>query len=89
MSLPTRRDFLGTLGAAAAAVPALGSTAFGAGGQATASYDLLIKGGRVIDPSQKLNGALDVAIAGGKVSAVAATFPPIAPSRCSTPPASS
>jgi dihydroorotase len=75
MSLPTRRDFLGTLGAAAAAVPALGSTAFGAGGQATASYDLLIKGGRVIDPSQKLNGALDVAIAGGKVSAVAANIP--------------
>ena len=37
MTLPTRRDFLGTLGAAAAAVPALGSTAFGAGGQATAS----------------------------------------------------
>ena len=61
MSLPTRRDFLGTLGAAAAAVPALGSTALGAGGQGTASYDLVIKGGRVIDPSQKLNGALDVA----------------------------
>jgi dihydroorotase len=75
MSLPTRRDFLGTLGAAAAAVPALGSTAFAAGGQATASYDLLIKGGRVIDPSQKLNGALDVAIAAGKVAAVAANIP--------------
>ena len=75
MSLPTRRDFLGTLGAAAAAVPALGSTAFGAGGQATASYDLLIKGGRVIDPSQKLNGALDVAIAAGKIAAVAANIP--------------
>lgn len=75
MSLPTRRDFLGTLGAAAAAVPALGSTALGAGGQATASYDLLIKGGRVIDPSQKLNSALDVAIAAGKIAAVAANIP--------------
>ena len=75
MRLPTRRDFLGTLGAAAAAVPALGSTALGAGGQATASYDLLIKGGRVLDPSQKLNGALDVAIAGGKIAAVAASIP--------------
>jgi hypothetical protein len=62
MSLPTRRDVLGTLGAAAAAVPALGSTALGAGGEATASYDLLIKGGRVIDPSQKLDGALDANI---------------------------
>ena len=75
MRLPTRRDFLGTLGAAAAAVPALGSTALGAGGQSPASYDLLIKGGRVLDPSQKLNGALDVAIAGGKIAAVAASIP--------------
>ena len=75
MSLPTRRDFLGTLGAAAAAVPALGPTALGAGGQSPASYDLLIKGGRVLDPSQKLNGAFDVAIAGGKIAAVAANIP--------------
>ncbi|HEV8394210.1 MAG TPA: amidohydrolase family protein [Vicinamibacterales bacterium] len=75
MSVSTRRGFLGTLGAAAVAVPALGSTAFGAGGQAAASYDLLIKGGRVIDPSQKINGPMDVAIAAGKVAAVAANIP--------------
>jgi len=34
-------------------------------------YDLLIKGGRVIDPSQNLDGALDIAITGDKISAVA------------------
>ena len=85
MSRSSRRAFLGTLGAAAAAVPALRSTTFGPGdalaaaspaaGQAAGSYDLLIKGGRVIDPSQKLSGALDVAIAGGKIAAVAANIP--------------
>jgi dihydroorotase len=75
MSLSTRRGFLGTLGAAAVAVPALGSSALGAAGQAAASYDLLIRGGRVVDPSQKLNGPLDVAIAGGKIAAVAANIP--------------
>ena len=46
-----------------------------AAGQAAASYDLLIKGGRVIDTSQKLNGQLDVAIANGKIAAVAANIP--------------
>ena len=71
----TRRDFLGTLGVAVAAVPTLGPAAVGAGGQSPASYDLLIKGGRVLDPSQRLNGALDVAIAGGKIAAVAANIP--------------
>src|ERR1044071_5825894 len=75
MSLSTRRGFLGTLGAAAVAVPALASSSLSAAGQAAASYDLLIRGGRVIDPSQKLNGALDVAITGGKIAAVAANLP--------------
>jgi dihydroorotase len=35
-----------------------------------ASYDLILKGGRVIDPSQKLDDTRDVAFAGGKVAAV-------------------
>lgn len=35
-------------------------------------YDLLIKGGTVIDPAQGLNGALDVAVADGKIARVAA-----------------
>lgn len=34
------------------------------------AYDLILKGGHVIDPSQKLDGIADVAFAGGKVAAV-------------------
>jgi dihydroorotase len=52
-----------------------GPRLLGAAGQAAASYDLLIRGGRVIDPSQKINGPMDVAIAGGKIAAVAANIP--------------
>ena len=33
-------------------------------------YDVLIKGGRVIDPAQNLDGALDVAINGDRIAAV-------------------
>lgn len=34
-------------------------------------YDLLVKGGTVIDPSQQLNGRYDVAVQDGKIAAVA------------------
>jgi len=37
-----------------------------------ATYDLLIKGGRVVDPSVGLDAIRDVAIAGGKIAAVEA-----------------
>jgi len=33
-------------------------------------YDLIVKGGRVIDPSRKLNAIMDVAIAQGRIAAV-------------------
>jgi len=36
------------------------------------TYDLIIRGGRVIDPSIGLDGIRDVAIAGGRIAAVAA-----------------
>src|SRR6202030_3066755 len=39
-----------------------------------ATYDLIIKGGRVIDPSMGLDAVRDVAIAGGKVAAVEANI---------------
>ena len=39
-------------------------------------YDLLIKGGRVIDPSQDIDGELDIAIAGGKIAIVGKDIPP-------------
>ncbi len=35
-----------------------------------AAYDLILRGGRVIDPSQKLDKVTDVAFAGGKVAKV-------------------
>ena len=37
-------------------------------------YDLLLKGGNVIDPSQDLRGALDVAVEDGKIARVAANI---------------
>src|SRR5262245_60633393 len=61
----TRRRFLsGSIAAATAATfskfPELRA----------AQYDLLIRGGRVIDPSRKFDQMADVAIAGGKIAAV-------------------
>ena len=38
-------------------------------------YDLLIKGGKVIDPSQGLEAELDVAVRGGKIASVAPEIP--------------
>jgi dihydroorotase len=35
------------------------------------TYDLILRGGRVIDPSQKIDGVMDVGFAGGKVAKVA------------------
>src|ERR1700746_2171396 len=34
------------------------------------TYDLLLKGGHVIDPANNVDAVLDVAIAGGKIAAV-------------------
>jgi dihydroorotase len=39
-----------------------------------ASYDLILKGGHVVDPAQGINGTMDIAFAGGKVAAVAASI---------------
>ena len=39
-----------------------------------ASYDLIIRGGRVIDPSVRLDAIRDVAISGGRIVAVEATI---------------
>src|SRR5262245_26045962 len=41
-----------------------------------ATYDLVIRGGRVIDPAQGLDGALDVAVRDGRVAAVGAALSP-------------
>src|SRR5262245_30861973 len=38
-------------------------------------YDLLLKNGRVIDPKNKINAIMDVAVAGGKIARLAANIP--------------
>ena len=60
--LMTRRQFVSS--AAGAAVGA------GATGLRAAPYDLVVRGGRVIDPSLGIDGVRDVAIAGGRIAAV-------------------
>ncbi len=46
------------------------------GDVAAQKYDLLLKGGRVIDPKNQVSAVRDVAIANGKVAAVAASINP-------------
>ena len=54
-----------------------GGLALASGGTAlSATYDMVVKGGRVIDPSRKIDAVLDVAIAGGRIAAVKADIPP-------------
>jgi len=90
MGQSTRRRFLGQIGSATAVIPGLRNISFGAGSEPTlpsaspqaaqgspsAAFDLLIAGGRVIDPSQNLNAERDVAILAGKIARVAANIPP-------------
>ena len=64
----TRRHFLHRTGAIGAAALA------GVRGLSAAKYDLLIKGGRVIDPSRRLDAVRDVAITGGRITAVEANL---------------
>jgi dihydroorotase len=59
-----RRQFLSTA-AASGAMLACAPSAF-----AQMTFDLIIKGGRVIDPSVGLDAVRDVAIAGGKIAAI-------------------
>ena len=48
---------------------------FGSLAAAQPRYELLLKGGRVIDPKNNLNGTMDVAIAAGKIARVATGIP--------------
>jgi dihydroorotase len=76
MSMTDRRRFLQQLGASAAVLPGLGSLSLDAAPQGgAASYDLLITGGRVVDPAQGLAALRDVAIAGGRIAKVDANIP--------------
>jgi dihydroorotase len=64
----SRREFVYAATAAGAAMFARGARAL------AATYDLIVKGGRVVDPSRKINAMLDVAIAGGRIAAVEANI---------------
>jgi dihydroorotase len=44
-------------------------------GQST-RYDLLLKGGHVIDPANRIDGVMDIAVAGGKIAAVEKNISP-------------
>ena len=82
LKMLNRREFTTSLlGIGAAALP--GTSILRAGrlfdrpnGSANESYDLLIKGGTVVDPSGNLHAALDVAVKGGKIAAVTANIAP-------------
>ena len=82
MSDVNRRSFLQQLGSAAvlpaAARLASPIAAQGPAGSPSAGalYDLLIQGGRVIDPASRLSAMRDVAIAGGRIAKVAENIPP-------------
>ena len=47
-------------------------------------FDSILRGGRVIDPSQKLDAVTDVAFAGGKVAMVGRSSRPIPEPTCVT-----
>jgi dihydroorotase len=59
----------------APAEPALEPQAVQSGAQAGGKFDLLIKGGTVIDPGQQMHAAMDVAVSSGKVAMVAKDIP--------------
>ncbi len=44
-------------------------------------YDLVIKGGHVIDPKNQISGIMDVAILGGKIAAVGSFIPAMEPKK--------
>jgi dihydroorotase len=82
LKMLNRREFTTSLlGIGAAALP--GASILRAGrlfdrpnGSANESYDLLIKGGTVVDPSGNLHAALDVAVKDSKIAAVTANIAP-------------
>jgi dihydroorotase len=83
MSQVNRRQFLGRIGSGALTIPAVGlgalriaeSSGLAAFQGVAASYDLVIAGGRMIDPSQNLSAERDVAIVGGRIAKVDVHIP--------------
>jgi dihydroorotase len=65
-----RRRLLGAA-VACAALPGFAPRLLGA----SAAYDLVIRGGRIVDPSQQIDTIADVAVVDGRIAAVAASLP--------------
>ncbi len=61
--MTTRREFIFAAAAGAAMLTRISSAL-------AATYDLVIKGGRLIDPAARINAMRDVAIAGGRIAAI-------------------
>jgi dihydroorotase len=74
MSAVSRRDFLALTGSAAASLSGGLAPARAAMGPAD-KFDLVIKGGDVLDPSQSLRGKRDIGIRWGAIEAVEAEIP--------------
>jgi dihydroorotase len=72
MSVLSRRDFLSSAGSTALAVA---SAPASAAMRPTDKFDLVIKGGDVLDPSQSLRGKRDIGIRYGVVEAIEADIP--------------
>src|SRR5579872_5150319 len=79
VSIPTRRQFSKLLLGSGLLTNSELWPAFAqsnpSGPAAAPDCDLLIKGGTVIDPSQKLHAPLDVAVKDGKILEIAADIP--------------
>jgi len=73
MSVLSRRDFLGTAGSFALATASATSASAAMG--PNDKFDLVIKGGDVLDPSQSLRGKRDIGIRYGMVEAIEAEIP--------------
>src|ERR1700712_5657947 len=71
----SRRDFLALAGSGAAASVGRFSTAAHAAMGPNDKFDLVIKGGDVLDPSQSLRGKPDIGIRWGMIEAIEPEIP--------------
>ena len=75
MSALSRRNFLALTGAAAATLSPRFNTSANAAMGPNDKFDLVIKGGDVLDPSQSLRGKRDIGIRWGMIEAIEADIP--------------
>src|SRR5213596_3637305 len=76
-TMTTRREFIFAAAAGAAMLTRISSAL-------AATYDLVIKGGRVIDPAARINAMRDVAIVGGRIAAIESNIAAMRPPTIAT-----